>query len=249
MTPMSNLPQYVNLPDRRASRYSRPITGCRRFAVGDVHGCLKTLRTLVEEVLRLEKNDGLFLLGDYIDRGPDSPGVLEYLLSLLAAGYDVRPLMGNHEEMLRRAASDPFVRKIWLGNGGDLTLQQFGVDSSAQIPRRYLDFMAGLPHLLTTDDYVFVHAGLDFLTDNPVTDTTEDFMLWERNWDVVPEKLAGRTLVCGHTITPLVEIQASRHSQAIFLDNGCFAKGETGYGSLVALNLDTRKLLVQENCE
>ena len=249
VTPMSNLPQYVNLPDRRASRYSRPITGCRRFAVGDVHGCLKTLRTLVEEVLRLEKDDGLFLLGDYIDRGPDSPGVLEYLLSLLAAGYDVRPLMGNHEEMLRRAASDPFVRKIWLGNGGDLTLQQFGVDSSAQIPRRYLDFMAGLPHLLTTDDYVFVHAGLDFLTDNPVTDTTEDFMLWERNWNFLPEKLAGKTLVCGHTITPLVEIRASLQSPAIFLDNGCFAKGEAGYGSLVALNLDTRKLLVQENCD
>jgi len=199
--------------------------------------------------VRLEKDDVLFLLGDYIDRGPDSPGVLEYLLTLLAAGYAIRPLMGNHEEMALRAASDPFMRKIWLNNGGDQTLRQFGIDSSAKIPRNYLDFMAGLPRILTTDDYVFVHAGLDFQTDDPLHDTSEDFMLWERDWCARPEKLAGKTMVCGHTMTPLAEIRASLHRPAIFLDNGCYYTGVRGYGSLVALNLDSRELLVQENCE
>jgi len=207
------------------------------------------LRTMVEGVMRLEKDDVLVLLGDYIDRGPDSPGVLDYLLALLATGYTVRPLMGNHEEMLLRAATDPFMRNLWLGNGGDLTLRQFGVDSSAKIPRHYLDFLAGLPRILTTADYVFVHAGLDFQADDPLQETSEDFMLWERSWRARPEKIGGRALVCGHTMMPLAEIRASLQNPAIFLDNGCFAAGEPGYGSLVALNLDTLELLVQANCE
>jgi len=74
-------------------------------------------------------------------------------------------------------------------------------------------------------------------------------MLWERSWRARPEKIGGRALVCGHTMMPLAEIRASLQNPAIFLDNGCFAAGEPGYGSLVALNLDTLELLVQANCE
>ena len=64
-----------------AGRFSNPIVG-RRFAIADVHGCLNTLRRMVEDILKLGEDDVLYLLGDYIDRGPDSKGVLDYLMQL-----------------------------------------------------------------------------------------------------------------------------------------------------------------------
>lgn len=74
-------------------------------------------------------------------------------------------------------------------------------------------------------------------------------MLWARSERLQPENIGGRTLVCGHTMTPLFEIRTSLTTSAIRLDNGCYDRGHIGYGSLVALNLNTRELLVQENCE
>lgn len=205
---------------------------------------------MVEDVLRLAPDDTLILLGDYIDRGPDSKGVLDYLISLLDNGYDIRPLMGNHEELcLKAVAGDALARKVWFGNGGSMTPQQFGVKSPENIPRQYLDFMAAMPRILVEPDYVLVHAGLDFESEDPLRDTGPQFMLWDRTVGVQPRNIAGRTMVCGHTITALAEIKASRSRSAIYLDNGCFMKGYCGYGSLVALNLDTRELLAQPNCE
>jgi serine/threonine protein phosphatase 1 len=84
----------------------------RRFAVGDIHGCSKTLKKMMEDVLLLEHEDMLFLMGDYIDRGPDSKGVLDYILQLLESGYDIRPLLGNHEEMMLIAATNPAARRL-----------------------------------------------------------------------------------------------------------------------------------------
>ena len=221
----------------------------RRFAVGDIHGCCRTLRALVENVLRLQAKDTLFLLGDYLDRGPDSKGVLDYLMALADADYDVRPLLGNHEEMALLSVGDPAVRELWYRNLGEITLGQFGAGSPGEIPQRYLDFLAGLPRILTTDGYALVHAGLDFSTPFPLRDTSPSFLVWERDFRVQPEKLAGRTLLCGHTVTPLSEIRASLGGRLICLDNGCWSKGGPSFGNLVALNLDTRELLVQENCD
>ena len=222
-----------------------------RYAIGDVHGCCQTLRKMVEDVLRLGADDTLFLLGDYIDRGPDSKGVLDYLLQLIwERGYDIRPLMGNHEELcLKAAGGDPLARDIWYANGGGLSMQQLGVERPEDIPKKYLDFMAAMPRILTEPDYVLVHAGLDFATADPVRDTSPQFMLWARSERVQPKNIDGRTLVCGHTSTPLYAIRASLTKSVICLDNGCYDKGYIGYGCLVALNLDTRELLVQENCE
>ena len=71
-----------------------------RFAIGDIHGCLKTLKALVENEIQLGKDDELFFVGDFIDRGPDSKGVLDYIGSLIRDGYKIQSVMGNHEEML-----------------------------------------------------------------------------------------------------------------------------------------------------
>jgi serine/threonine protein phosphatase 1 len=221
----------------------------RRFALGDIHGCSRTLRKMVEELLHLEPSDLLFLLGDYIDRGPDSKGVLDYFLQLLEAGYNILPLLGNHDEMLLHAAVDPTACSLWYGNGGWQTLKDFGVETPEEIPQSYLNFFASLPLMYLLDDYVLVHAGLDFRKTDPITESTSHDLLWAREFRIDPAKLAGRTLITGHTRTPLFEIRESLTSSHIKLDNGCYDKGEIGYGALVCLNLDTRELLVQENIE
>jgi len=236
-------------PPPWAGRFSRPFVR-RRFAVGDVHGCSRTLRQMVEAQLRLGADDTLYLLGDYIDRGPDSKGVLDYLMRLWEADYDIRPLLGNHEEMLLRSAQgDAEARRCWFGNGGRDTLQQFAVAAAADIPRRYLDFLGMLPRILSTDDYVLVHAGLDFSSADPIHDTSPHRMLWERDCRVDPAKLDGRTLLCGHTMTPLFDIRSSLTGNRICLDNGCWSKAEMGFGKLVAMDLDTRELILVENCD
>lgn len=233
-----------------AGRFSRPIVR-HRYAIGDVHGCCRTLRALVEDCLHLGKDDILFLLGDYIDRGPDSPGVLDYLLELIwKRNYDIRPLRGNHEDLCLRAASgDTFAQRVWYVNGGWGTLQQFGVARPEEIPKRYLEFMAAMSLIRVEPDYVLVHAGLDFEAADPLRETTEQQMLWDRSSRPESRNVGGRTLVCGHTVTPLFEIRESLATGVIHLDNGCFDKGHLWYGSLVALNLETRELLVQENCD
>lgn len=204
---------------------------------------------MVEDVLRLEPDDTLYLLGDYIDRGPDSIGVLDYLLHLRESGFDIRPIRGNHEEMLLEAVAAPATRSIWYGNGGWGTLRELGIDSPEGIPQRYIDFISDLPYLLVTEDYVFVHAGLDFQTPDPLRDTPHQFMLWSRDSQVDSAKLGGRTLVTGHSVSPLFAIKESLVTHHITLDNGCYDRGEMCCGALVAVDLDTRELLVQENIE
>lgn len=221
----------------------------RRFAVSDIHGCSKTLRKLVDEVLQLKPGDTLYLLGDLIDRGPDSKGILDYLLQLMDAGFDIRPIQGNHEEMLLNAVADPAACSLWFGNGGWQTLREFCVNSPDAIPQRYIDFLGQMPRIITTDDYVFVHAGLDFRLSDPLRDTSPQDLLWIRDFRVDPTKLDGRILVTGHCVIPLFEIRASLGTHHIKLDNGCYDRGEICCGSLVALNLDTRELLVQRNVE
>ena len=221
----------------------------RRFAIGDVHGCCRTLHTMIEDVIQLEQADTLYLLGDYIDRGPNSKGVLDYLMHLARKGYDIRPLMGNHERMMLKARNSFEADNRWRMNGGCTTLHDFGVKKASEIPDTYFDFLEALPLIHVLDDYVLVHSGLHFGVPDPIKDTPEFFLLWDRDYKVLPEKLAGRTLITGHTVHPLFEIRASLDTPHILLDNGCYDKGHICHGNLVALNLDTRELLVQENCE
>lgn len=232
-----------------AGRFSRQIAG-RRYAVGDIHGCLQTFKCLVG-ALKLTEHDTLYLLGDYIDRGPDSKGVLDYLMHLyMDSDIIVHALMGNHEKMLLNAVNrGEEAWQLWFGNGGWATLQQFGVKKPTDIPQDYITFLSMLPKIHTTDDYVLVHAGLHFGLPDPINDTPDFFMLWDRDYTVAPELIGNRTLVVGHTKTDIHTIRNSLHTHHIKLDNGCFDKGHWGFGSLVALDLDSREITEVRNCE
>ncbi|HEY5974016.1 MAG TPA: metallophosphoesterase [Geobacteraceae bacterium] len=219
----------------------------RRFVIPDVHGCAATLRRLVTGQLGLTRSDRLYLLGDLVDRGPDSKGVLDFILDLRRRGYSVAAVRGNHEEMLLDACRDRNSFRLWLLNGGHATLDSFGVEDACEIPLRYRQFLAEQPDYLLLDDYLLVHACLDCTIDDPLTD--RQTMLWGRSCSVDLAKTGGRRLVTGHTSLRRADVEASLKTLRITLDNGCVYRGARGLGSLTALELNTRRLYFQENCE
>ena len=219
----------------------------RRFVIGDVHGCARTLRLLVEEGVGLTREDELYLLGDLIDRGPASREVLDFLIGLRESGYTVASIRGNHEEMLLAACHDRNQFYLWILNGGYTTLESFGVEDACEIPERYRRFLDDLPTYLILPDFALVHAGIDCQRSDPFAD--RQTLLWSRSCTVDMAKTGGRRIVSGHTPRPRREIEASLDDDWIMLDNGCVYRGVAGLGSLAALELDTLQLHFQENCD
>ncbi|MBC3542386.1 metallophosphoesterase [Rufibacter sediminis] len=219
-----------------------------RYAISDIHGCLATFRYLVEEELKLQPTDTLYLLGDYIDRGPDSKGVIDFILELREKGYPVITLCGNHEELMLQARKEPEYPEIWLHNGGVETLKSFDTLSLEAIPAKYWTFLEELELYVELDDYLLVHAGFDFSLPNPFTDRRS--MLWIRDFEVDKTVLGTRKIVHGHTPTYLTDIQASLQEPLeddLNIDGGCVFTSRLGY--LTALNLDTLKLHAVANRE
>ena len=219
----------------------------RRFVIPDIHGCSRTFRRLLEEVIRLSPSDSLYLLGDMIDRGPGSREVLDTVLHLQANGYRITPLRGNHEEMLLLSCRDRSYFRLWMINGGHATLESFGIEDGCDIPLPYRRFLESLPFYVQLDDFILVHGSLNFLDPDPLGDT--EAMLWSRDPLVERERIGGRRVIGGHTPVGLDDIRSSLKGDKIMLDNGCVYSGIPGLGSLTALNLDTMTLHIQPNCE
>lgn len=218
----------------------------RRFVIPDIHGCARTLQHLVEEVLRPGPDDTLFLLGDYIDRGPASRQVLDLIMGWRAAGYRIEALRGNHEEMFLDACRDRSAFRLWMLNGGTATLESFGVEDACEIPLPYRSFCEDLPPHLLLDDFVLVHAGLNFDEADPFAD--REAMLWTRSTRVERARIGGRRVVCGHTPVSRQSVWDSLTGDLITLDNGCVYDWP-GLGSLTALELTGMTLSFQENID
>jgi len=218
-----------------------------RYAIGDIHGGAKTLRALLGRIGLRRGKDRLYLLGDLIDRGPDSKGVLDTIINLREAGFVVRPIRGNHEDMLLRNLSGEhdIWSQHWLKAFGEKTLQSFGIREVGELPERYVHLLMPLPLLELEDDYVLVHAGLAFNSRNPLRDSRPDNMLWHESGKPDRKLLGGRVTVTGHKFHPLRQIEASLLTDRIFLDNGAFTGMLPELGNLVALDLDRNKLVVQ----
>ncbi|MDD2541181.1 MAG: metallophosphoesterase family protein [Desulfuromonadaceae bacterium] len=217
-----------------------------RYAIGDIHGGSKTLQALLGR-LNLRPGDRLHLLGDYIDRGPDSRGVLDTIMRLMAVGYDVRPVRGNHEDMLLQSLSGS--DDYWMEGWGKETLKSFGATSLDELPDVYYTFLDQMPYIRADENFVFVHAGLDMTVDDPLTESTPNAMVWRENSPFGRDRLEGRTLVTGHKIRPLPLIEASLLTNNFQLDNGAFTAMQPNFGNLVALNLDTMELFLQRWCD
>ncbi len=228
-----------------------PHNNSRQLVIGDIHGCNKTFRFLVEQKIKLTTKDQLFLLGDYIDRGPDSKGVIDYILELKNKNFHVYPLMGNHEDTLLEFTKDEFRFLNWhivKNNLDDLMNEK-------QLAKKYHDFLISLPLFYQLNDFLLVHAGINFNSQTPLQD--KDNLLWLRKTIPDTKFLNGRKIIVGHQPTPLSEIkkQIENNSTVINLDNGaCYTKRHKIYdseslGNLCCLNLNNMKLTVQPNIE
>lgn len=225
----------------------------RRFAATDLHGCLRTFRHLVEDKLSLRPADYLYLLGDYVNKGPDSAGVLDYLLQLQAAGYQVSCLRGNHEhELLATIRGEPNANDMWkLAAERQMTLASFGVTQAADIPARYVAWMSALPLQLELPDFVLVHAGFDFALPPAAMRKDERSMLYTKQFVFDPSRLAGKRLLHGHVPTPMAEVKAhvAAKAGAIGLDAGGVFRFNPELRHLAALDLDSWELHLAENRE
>jgi serine/threonine protein phosphatase 1 len=225
---------------------SNPKKTMRQFAISDIHGCARTFEALLDQIA-LSTQDELYLLGDYIDRGPDSKGVLDLIFRLQREGYQLQCLMGNHEEMLLNELSSRS-----FGRSDAALLRSFDCEKNEQIPSLYIKFMQGLPYYLEIDGYLLVHGGLNFKVPDPLRDT--DSMAWIRNWygHLDRDWLRGRIIVHGHTPQEKAHILGSLDTldevPAINIDNGCVFDFD-GFGSLCALDLTDRRLFFQARVE
>ncbi len=151
----------------------------RIFAIGDIHGCFHTFKILLTEKLSIQKSDEIYCIGDYIDRGNDSKGVIDFIIDLRLQGYQIHTLRGNHEQMMLDSTIDREKIILWLRNGGEETLKSFGITSVKELPEKYLTFLNETKLFIATNKYIFVHAGLNFSIDDPFRD--EEAMLWTRD--------------------------------------------------------------------
>jgi serine/threonine protein phosphatase 1 len=219
----------------------------RSFVIGDIHGCAATLRRLVDVRLRPLPTDRIYLMGDLIDRGPDSKGVLDFIFELRDRGLSVSSVRGNHEEMCLLAGDDHYYMGVWAANGGLATMESFQADGPDDISHRYREFLASLPYYILLDAFVIVHAGLNFDPPSPFDDTSA--MLWTRSPVVYQLRIGGRRLICGHTPVSRKQLEASLDKNKIMIDNGCVYVGRPGMGSLAALELGSMKVHYQENID
>jgi serine/threonine protein phosphatase 1 len=220
-----------------------------RYAITDIHGCARTLRALVLNQLRLQKQDELYLLGDFVNKGPDSKGVIDFILHLRKQHYQVHCLRGNHDQMLLEAAFRGEKALSLTEHEKKLVLQSFGIYDFRKLPPLYAHFLDALPYYLELPDHFLVHAGFDFHQPNIFSD--KEAMLNIRNYEVDWVRLSNKRLLHGHTPVPLHSIKksASHNDYKINLDAGCVYYRNASYGNLVALNLDSRSLTIQSNLD
>lgn len=196
---------------------SRVATSGRLLAVGDIHGCRDQLVALLAKV-RPQPSDQLIFLGDYIDRGPHSKQVVDYLLDLSCRLPHCIFLKGNHEAMLEEyLVGGEKVR--FLRNGGDATLTSYAAARGEGIPPAHREFFNQLRLHHETDRFIFVHAGMR--PGVPLAGQRELDLLWIREDFLGSSYDWGKTVVFGHTPQPTPLLSPNR----IGLDTGAVYGG------------------------
>ncbi len=187
----------------------------RTLVISDIHGELDMLTALLEKVAYTPDRDRLFLLGDYIDRGPNSKATLDKVMELVKEGAVA--LKGNHEDMMIKSLVDGNERtwRNWTGrNGGDATLQNYGFELDSFLFKdddefikphlhsdhlnRHLSFIQNLPYYIEEDDIIYIHAGVK--PGVPLEETDPYELLWIRD-DFHANYAGQKTVIFGHTPT------------------------------------------------
>lgn len=170
----------------------------RLLAIGDIHGCLTALETLAKFV-PIADDDLLVTLGDYVDRGPNTREVLDWLIKRYQQGRLV-PLFGNHEIMMLQARDDEGLVRMWVNVGGANVLASYGLRSADDlwdIPESHWQFIEHETRpFYETDTHFFVHAGA--LPDRQLSEQPDEVLFWNR-FDSPRRHQSGKTMICGHT--------------------------------------------------
>lgn len=173
------------------------------YIIGDIHGCAALLEKLMQKIDWRPDVDKLIFIGDYIDRGEDSAGVVDHVIGLLKQSKNVRCLLGNHETNLLNFLDGREV-KTFMYNGGDLTLNSYqtkrGDRSGPLIPLEHVDFFKSLETRIELDDYHIVHAG--FRPKVEIEDQTLEDMTWIREPFLSSDFDFGKPVIFGHTPFP-----------------------------------------------
>src|SRR3954468_21003551 len=205
----------------------------RTIAIGDVHGCSAALAALIHAI-GPSPEDVLVTLGDYIDRGPDSRGVLDLLIGL---GRRCRlvPILGNHDEMLLGVRTSRHPISWLVGMGGTATLDSYGpARDLSLIPAEHFEFLERCPSYHETDTHIFIHANYD--PDLPMAEQPGPVLRWESLRDNIPgPHRSGKTVIAGHTSQKSGEILDLGYLKCI--DTYC-----CGGGWLTALDVDTAQV-------
>ena len=208
-------------------------------AIGDIHGCAKTLDLLLQKVAPPEK-DHIVFVGDYVDRGPDSRGVIDRLLELDKT-HTCTFLRGNHEALMLTYLDGKDYR-LWQANGGLSTLESYTTSGrEAFIPEEHVAFIRSTELFCETEDYFFVHAGLkpQLSIEENTRRFGEDVLLWERS-HLHADRLAWeKTVICGHTPQP----RPIDREHLIGIDTGCVYHTRPQLGRLTAVRLPEREFV------
>ncbi|MBC5774623.1 serine/threonine protein phosphatase [Pontibacter sp. KCTC 32443] len=218
-----------------------------RYVLTDIHGCAQTLKAMVWGQLKLQKHDELYILGDVVNKGPDSKGVIDFIVHLQKQHYNVQCLRGNHDQMLLKAATKGEAALNLTATEKELVLESFGIRDFEHLPSKYISFLNNLPYYLELPDIFLVHAGFDFKQANIFKD--KEAMLNIRGYKADPAKLNNKRLVHGHTPLALHSIKKSvaHNDYELNLDAGCVYYKNASYGNLVTLDLDSQELFIQPN--
>lgn len=221
------------------------------YAIGDVHGCLRTLDALLDRLAEdaggtLRPDDVLVFVGDYVDRGPASADVLDRMIELEAASVEgTGPccvfLRGNHDQMMLDYAEGTGDADLWWVNGGRTTLESYEKRGEHRLPSAHIEFLRRTELVADGVGFAFVHAGLD--TRRSVADNLADpdprIALWTRQHLDADLSAWEKPVVCGHT--PVEEPIDTPHLLAI--DTGAVFVHRPGLGRLTAVSLPDRRFL------
>jgi serine/threonine protein phosphatase 1 len=194
----------------------------RTFAIGDIHGCSRALKTLLEAIDPTPE-DTIVVLGDMVDWGPDSRGCVQQLIEL-SQRCRLILIRGNHEEMLLAALESDSALRAWLDLGGDRTLQSYPYSGGEDFidPEHVRFLKENARDFYETDEFIFVHANYD--PHRPMSEQSNTTLRWEH---IVPERarphISGKTVICGHT--PQVSGEVLDLGFLVCIDTDCSRGG------------------------
>jgi serine/threonine protein phosphatase 1 len=243
--PRPDMPGADAVPPPAASRPANPFhgrsvpSGKRIYAIGDIHGCAEQFERLIDMIASdarglSYRESAIVLLGDFIDRGPDSARVLDFVKLMQNSELEVHAIMGNHEEVLLALFDRPSeeVAHFFARIGGRETLASYGVtlaptkpdardiiEGAMAIPKGHRELLRGLRDSIEIGDMFFTHAGID--PDVPLGEQAPATLRWIREPFIGSQDRFEKLVVHGHTITPTIDLAPGR----VGIDTGAFRTG------------------------